>query len=147
MKKIYIFSIALIIILSSCGSFNTLSKAKTTPFAIQEVRLELRASDFELLGETEVTYSFRSYLGVFRTLDSLNNQAVNLRSIEKVKLKGDQDLALSNFGKRAAVKILKEYPEADYYVPSYTKEEITKMFLGRKVNTTIKLKAYKLKLN
>jgi hypothetical protein len=141
---ILIISSAFIILLTGACS-STKKNVRTTPFSASEVRLELNASDFNYLGKTEVTYTYRRFFLIFRKLDSLNNQQNHPRVKRIVKFNGIKNISLNRFGKQAAIKATKKFPEADYYVPVNEKKEVEKKFLGRKIKTSIIIKAYKLK--
>ncbi|MCB0804946.1 MAG: hypothetical protein KDC05_04055 [Bacteroidales bacterium] len=136
---------ALLVLISSCASLTRTSKVKSTSMTPDYVRFDLYNDDFELLGEVEISYDARKYLGIFNYLDSLNNEYVEPRIIEKVNIEGMYDISLNKFMKRAAVKVIEEFPGADYYVPLYSKMTVQQMFLGRRYNEKMIIRAYKLK--
>ncbi len=135
----------MVAVLSSCGVQYESARVKSTSMTPDEVRLELDMSNFELLGETEVSVGYRTYLGFISCLDSVNHQAYNRRQVQKVALKGHKDFCLPRYLNRAAYKVIDAFPTADYYVPMYTRKNLLRMFLGRQTEQSIVIKAYKLK--
>lgn len=140
-----ILSFFMVVILSSCGVQYEATRVKSTSMTPDVVRLDLDLSNFELLGETEISVGYRTYLGFISSLDSVNHQAYNRRMVQKVTLKGHKDFCLPRYLDRAAYKVIEEYPGADYYVPMYTHKNILRMFLGRQTERAMVIKAYKFK--
>lgn len=131
--------------LTSCRGVYQYNNVRTMDMSPTEVRLDLQLDDFELLGETSITVDTRTYLGIFRKIDSINGEEYNFREVRKVKLVGWNHIDLSPTLKKAAYKIVEEYPDADYYVPVYKKREIERLFLGRYQKETAVIKAYKVR--
>ena len=42
-------------------------------------------------------------------------------------------------------KVVDEYPQADYYVPTVKKTEVERMFMGKFVKESVVIKAYQLR--
>lgn len=147
MKKIQkiLYIIVLACIMSSCTGLYQSTRVPATSFSPDFVRLDIKLNDFELLGETEISYASRHYLGIINILDVVNDSIVNIRDIESVNFVGEKDMAISPYMRRAAVKVVEEYPAADYYMPVYSKRRVEKMFLGRKVSEKMIIKVYNLK--
>lgn len=146
MKFKYTFlSLIVILLLASCGVQYDYTKVKSTSLTPDVVRLNMNLENFEPLGETEISVNFRTYLGFITCLDSINNIAYERRVVNKVVLKGHKDFNLHRYLDRATNKVIREFPEADYYVPMYTSRQVLKMFLGRSTRETMVIKAYKLK--
>jgi hypothetical protein len=97
--------------------------------------------DFEYLGETELSVEYRTYLGVFRSIDVINGEKYDGKRVVHTKLPGCAPLVLN----RAAYKVWEEYPEADYLVVSRTQKSTERLLLGAEVKTSARVKAYKLK--
>jgi len=144
LKKLFL-SLFVVLLFASCGVQYESTRVKSTSLTPDVVRLDLDLSDFELLGETEVSVNYRTYLGYIRCLDSVNHEAYNRRVVNKVTLKGHKDFSLPRYLDLAAYKVVEAYPTADYYVPAYTHQKIWKMFLGRQIQQSVVIKAYKLK--
>lgn len=135
----------LVLLLASCGGMYNYSTVKSTSFSPDFVRLDLKVQDFEYLGETTISADYRFYLGIFRNIDSINGKPYLQRNVEEVTLAGIRDIPMSVIMKRAAYKVLDEYPGADFYVAANKRKEIQQMFMGQIVKETITIKAYKLK--
>jgi hypothetical protein len=98
-------------------------------------------ADFEYLGETEISVEYRTYLGVFRSIDVINGEKYDGKKTVYTKLPGCTSLVLN----RAAYKVWEEYPDADYLVVSRSQRSTERLLLGGEVKTSAKVKAYKLK--
>lgn len=130
--------------MSSCiGTYNTKS-SRTASFYPNLVWYELTSDDMELLGEMEISISYRRYLGIFRVYDKINGEDVNRRVINTVSLYGDKNVPLSHILKRALYEVHIQYPEADFLIPVFETEQKEIMFLGRRVEKRAKIRAYKL---
>ena len=130
--------------MSSCiGTYNTKS-SRTASFYPNLVWYELTSDDMELLGEMEISISYRRYLGIFRVFDKINGEDVNRRVINTVSLYGDKNVPLSPILKRALYEVHIQYPEADFLIPAFETEQKETMFLGRRVEKRAKIRAYKL---
>jgi hypothetical protein len=134
-----------VILMTSCGGMYNYSTVKSTSFSPDFVRLDLKVQDFEYLGETTISADYRFYVGIFRNIDSINGNPYLQRNVEEVTLAGIKDIPLSLIMKRAAYKVLDEYPEADFYVAAHGRKEKQQMFLGQIVKETVTIKAYKLR--
>jgi hypothetical protein len=130
--------------MSSCiGTYNTKS-SRTASFYPNLVWYELTSDDMELLGEMEISISYRRYLGIFRVFDKINGEDVNRRVINTVSLYGDKNVPLSPVLKRALYEVHIKYPDADFLIPVFETEQKETMFLGRRVEKRAKIRAYKL---
>jgi len=132
------------VFMSSCiGTYNTKS-SRTASFYPNLVWYELTSDDMELLGEMEISISYRRYLGIFRVFDKINGEDVNRRVINTVSLYGDKNVPLSPILKRALYEVHIQYPDADFLIPVFETEQKETMFLGRRVEKRAKIRAYKL---
>jgi hypothetical protein len=139
-----ILVVGLLMFMSSCiGTYNTKS-SRTASFYPNLVWYELTSDDMELLGEMEISISYRRYLGIFRVFDKINGEDVNRRVINTVSLYGDKNVPLSPILKRALYEVHIQYPDADFLIPVFETEQKETMFLGRRVEKRAKIKAYKL---
>lgn len=147
MKKILTISVLIVFgfILTSCSGLYKFSNIKTTSFTPDRVRLNLENKDFEFLGEMEISYASRTYLGFINLLDSLNSEVVPPRIVEKVQVSGFSDIRMNDHLKRAAVKVVNQYPTADYYLPLYSRKTVEQMFMGKRTHVKMLVKVYKLK--
>lgn len=140
-----IYVIILTCILSSCAGLYQSTRIGTTSLSPDFVRLDLNMDNIELLGEAEISYSSRHYLGIINILDVVNDSIAKVRNIESVDFVGKKDMYVNPYMKRAAVKVVEEYPDGDYYIPIYSRRTVDRMFMGRKVSETMIIKVYNLK--
>lgn len=133
--KLFIVSIGLMLCLSSC------SVVRQSTYSPRAVEHNLCMADFEYLGETEISVEYRKYLGVFRSIDTINGERYDGKKVVRTKLPGRASLVLN----RAAYKVWEEYPEADYLIVSRTQRSTERLILGSEVKVSAKVKAYKLK--
>lgn len=146
MKKIatILYSICVVLCLSSCNTTHTYTHMRTTHFTPDVVRMELTMSDLQYLGQTTLTVKTRTYFGFIKITDSVNGEQYNYRTVSHVDLQGMTDINIPIELKKAAYKALEEFPEADYFIPVSTKREVERMFMGNHTTHTVVLKAYKL---
>lgn len=145
-KSLLIVATVMMVLFSSCASVNkTATQVKGISLVPDITRLELKADDIEYLGDVEISYEMRRYLLIFKILDSVNDQNVSPRVIESAKLIGYSGISMNKNMQRAASKAIIDYPDADFFVPVYNSRKIDKMFMGRKINETMLMRAYKLK--
>ena len=103
--KLLFFSVGLMLCLSSC------SVVRQSTYSPRAVEHNLCMADFEYLGETEISVEYRKYLGIFRTIDVINGQSYDGKTVKRMNLPGCPSQVLS----RASYKVLDEYPEAAFF--------------------------------
>lgn len=133
------------ILLSSCGNYVTKKVMRTTSFSPTSVELKLTLSDFEYIGEVEVSLTYNKYLGFFSQIHEINNKEVAKRNVNVLDLYGRMNIPVPNAAMRALYESHIKYPDAEFIVPISTIYEEQRMFLGRKGKVTLKAKAYKFK--
>jgi hypothetical protein len=101
--------------------------------------------NIELLGQTTISLTSRTYFGIFKTIDSVNNVKYDFREVKKVDLAGRNSISLPRDLQKAAYKVIEEYPNADFYVPVYTQKQVRRLFFGKQQTRTAVVKAFKLK--
>lgn len=146
-KNIKIFlSVAVVTLLLSSCAVNTTRNMRQGSLMPDVVRLDLTLDDFEMIGETEVDVEYHRYLGLITYINKVNGQNVsnnqnfvNLQGQRNVRLDGRRQL------RRAMYKAYKEFPNADFLIPTMSTEEVQQLFLGRKIKVTAKVKAYKIR--
>lgn len=147
MKKVIFLLLPVLMVFSvSCSSLQSVQKspaASMTP----EVRLNISLNDIEYLGETTISVSSRTYFGYIKRIDKVNGVVFDRHNNTSVSLMGNVDIELQGDLKLAADKVIKEFPEADYFVPAFYKEEVYNLFLGQLSTQTMVVKAYKYKIN
>lgn len=139
-----ILVVGFLVFMSSCIGTYTTKSSRTTSFYPNLVWYELSSDDMQLLGEMEISISYRRYFGIFRVYDKINGEDVNRRIINTITLYGDKNVPLSPVLRRALYGVHVQYPEADFLIPVFEIEEKQTMFLGRRVEKRAKIKAYKL---
>ncbi len=130
---------------NSCRGVYVYNTGQTLGLTPKEIRLDLCMDDFDFLGETTISVESRVYFGIFRTIDRINEIDYNFREFKNLSLTGWSSLNLKGNLKKAAYKVVEDYPDADYYVPVYATREVDRMFLGRYEKELLVIKAYKLK--
>jgi len=145
-KYIVLFIIGFALLGAACtlGKFSH-KTAPATSFAPGIVKLELTMEQFEYLGETEISVNHKTYLGIFSRLDSINGLPKEPHNKKFVKFFGNHDIPVKGKMKRAAYKVIEEFPNADYYIPVNYQKNVTRMFLGSSKTQKMTIKAYKLK--
>lgn len=145
MKYFLIFLIAGLS-LSACSNYYTHTERRSVSLTPDHVRLNINLSDFEYLGKTEISVRSRQYFGLIHVIDSVNNRPYNYRDIRIVELKGPRDMQLSSDMKKAAYKVLDEFPDATYYVVSSDYVKVHRLFLGKWSMHTMEVQAFKYKV-
>ena len=143
----FVFALMIVILLSSCSTTVKTSGVRSVSMTPDITRLDIYLKDLVFLGEVEVSYEARRYFSLFNVTESINNQPYNRRFIEQVDIKGSRGLSLNKQLRIAAVKAVNEYPDADFYVPVFTRKTEHKMFLGKSHGEVMRIKAYKFKTN
>ena len=145
-KYLVLFIIGFTLLCVSCtmGKFSHRT-APATSFTPQIVKLELSLEQFEFLGETEISVTQKKYLGIFKKLELINDLPKDIHNKKFTKFYGNNDIPVKGIMKRAAYKVVEEFPDADYFIPVNYQKNITRMFLGSNVTQKMKIKAYKFK--
>ncbi|UXP33006.1 hypothetical protein N6H18_03425 [Reichenbachiella agarivorans] len=146
MKRIlYPVIIVLAVMMTSCFSqYRIVTERQTTNFAPNIVRLNLDMDDFEYLGKTELSVIGSSYFGIYR-IDSVNNELYNFRDVKVVDLTGFANIKLKSEMKKAAYKVVDEYPDADYFVVGSDYKKVRRLFGGKRTWRYMDVHAYKFK--
>jgi hypothetical protein len=145
MKKIikFIFVIAVAISMASCLGTSKSSVASNRPMNADQIRLDLKMEDFQLLGEEQYNIVYRTYFGIFNFVDSLNGKSVERRNLKTISFSSFP--SLNRKFTRAIAPIVEKYPQVDFITPIYSTVQSNHMFLGSKNKFTVKVKAYKFK--
>ncbi len=145
MKKVLLFLLPMFMIaFASCSSMQTLRKAPAGSMT-PEVRLNISLDDIEYLGESTISVSTRTYFGAIKRIDKVNDVIFDRRNNTATAMIGNLDIKLQGELMLAADKVIKDFPEADYFVPVSYSNEITNLFLGKLSTKTMVIKAYKYK--
>jgi hypothetical protein len=129
------------ILLSSCHTTTHVNRKST--FAPDRIELRINMSDLKLLGETEISANYSSYLQLFTALHEINGEAYD-PTIRKITHLDGVNFGLNSKLEKAAYKIADEYPQAAYFQIVYRKKEVNQLFLGKEVKETALIRAYSL---
>ncbi len=114
-----------------------------------DIRLNQTMSDFEFLGEGEVSVEYGRYLFFFSHLNLINGKEVARRNQTIINFSGSGNFSFTLLPntkiRRAVYEMHVKYPTADFLVPVNIITEKQGMILGSKVKQTMKVKAYKIK--
>lgn len=135
-----------VLALSSCASVITTRSGQTTSFYPTAIKFELTSSDFELIGEMDISVKYSQYLGLIKIYELINDKEVSKRNVYKMDMYGKYNLNLSPMLFRALYDVYVKYPEADFTIPSYIIDETEKLFMGKKIRKTARIRVYKLKI-
>ncbi len=123
------------------------SITKNSSYNPDMTMLNLTMDDMEYLGETEISVEYRTYIGVIRVIDKVNGERYDSSNRETAVLSGGSRFSESPYSvlSKAAPKVLKEYPDADYVVVASQTKHTVRLFLGSEVTMKAVVKAYSLK--
>ncbi|MGL1885373.1 MAG: hypothetical protein OCD76_02565 [Reichenbachiella sp.] len=144
-KLLYPAIIVLVVLVSSCSQYRILTERQTTSLRPNLVQLHIDLEDFEYLGKSEISVVSRKYVGLFSRIDTVNNERYNYRDIKVVTLTGFTDIKLKAEMRKAAYKVIDDYPEANYYIIGQDYKKVHRMFLGSKTWRSMDIHAYKFK--
>lgn len=140
-KVLYISLILAMLTLSGCG---TLTKSKV--FAPNQIQLNLGMDDLEYLGEAKIDVTYRTYLGIIKVIDTVNNEPYNRTNDKEVSLYSQIGAyPLSADVNKAAYKLIEQFPEATYFQPVSLTKVKDRLFLGSINRVEAVVKAYKFK--
>ena len=134
-----ILVVFLAFLVSSCGTVTRMST-----FAPNKVQLQINMSDLNYLGETEISVSYSSYLGLIKSIEEINGVQYNPSDVKIVAIEG-LDLKFDNVINKAAYKVVEEYPKATYFQVVYKKTEKNRLFLGNSTKSSAVIRAYSYK--
>lgn len=123
--------------LASCSIVNQQS------YAPDVTQLNLQMSDLESLGETEISVSYETYLGLFTRIDHINGALYDGKVREYANLHTNRPISRELF--RATPKVLEEFPEANYFIVTRQTVERELLFLGSETVVKATVRAYKIK--
>jgi hypothetical protein len=143
MKKLkYLFMVGVAAMLfTSCGT-----TTNTRSFSPQITQLIYSNDDLEFVGETEVSVTYSTWLGLFYQIhtvngveyDSSNKKITNLTNGINVPL-------LPKKLNKATYKVMEQFPEARYFQIVRQTSEKEKLFLGNEIKKTALIRAYKIR--
>lgn len=140
MKKIcIILSLALITLLSSCGTTQ-----KTSVYKPDHSRRNIDLKELQYLGECEISVSYSVYFGFIHANTKVNGEDYN--SLDKKKVNwgifGGRFLGPI---RKAAYKAVETFPDAVYFMPVRKTTTTDHLIFGHLTTTTATVRAYALK--
>lgn len=134
-----IMMVVAVVCFSACGTTRS-----TSPYTVG-TKLEIQMSDLQFLGESNIECEYDTYLGFIRHIVSINGE--EYIPGKDVKLRLPQGML--NFNSKAmnlaAAKVLKDYPQATYFMVVMDTKETDVAFLGSSTRRVAKVRAYKFK--
>jgi len=123
------------------------SVTRTGTFAPAVTQLDIRMSDLEYLGQTEISVEYRTYVGFITVIDRINGEQFTGEERRRVCFDSrcGGGLCLDGRLRQAAYKALDEFPQADYFLPVNRTRTKTRLFLGGEVSEKAVVKAYSFK--
>ena len=144
MKGFKYFAVALVLMSAvSCGVVNRSAYKPSTS------QLNIMMSDLEYLGQTEISITYDTYLGIFSRIRKINGDDFDPGVVQRANLLGSQDAILRDrLGRklnRASYRVFEQFPDADYFIVSRQVSRKTVLILGKEVESTATVKAYRFK--
>jgi len=140
MKKVlFLLTVVCSVLFSSCGSTR---HAKV--FRPDSVRLEISMDDLEYLGQTEISVTYNTYLGLFDRIETVNGEVFDESDCKSANIDGFMGIMGVHMD-LAAFKVLEQFPEASYFMPICQTTSSNHLFLGREVTCRATVRAYKFK--
>ncbi len=137
----YILGVVLTALLASC------SVTRNQTYSPSASQLNIQMSDLEYLGETEISVEYRTYMGLFRVIDRINDVPYDGVEIDHTTLESGSPAGIGLCGRlnRAAGKVFEQFPGADYFIVVSQSRHKTRLFLGAEVTEKAKVRAYAFK--
>jgi hypothetical protein len=135
-----------LILFSACSVTEVNKSSRSADFTPDIVEMHVTPDDYQYLGEMEVSVEHKRYFGIFKVMGNINGEPAKRRMQKSITLYGSQWMNVSDHLRRALFKVHQQYPEGDLVVPAYKISKKKKMFLGRRIKETLKVKIYKRKI-
>ena len=102
-------------------------------------------NDLQYLGSGEISCEYDTFLGFIKHLVKVNGEDYIPGNDVKLRLPASL-LSLNSKGMRiAAAKLLKQYPDAEYFQVVMDTKDTDVSFLGSSTKRTVKVRIYKFK--
>ena len=138
--------IAVAFVLMSAVSCGVITRSSYKPTTSQ---LNIMMSDLEYLGETEISITYDTYLGIFSRIRKINGADFDPAVIQHASLPASQGaVILASLGRklnRASYLVFEKFPEADYFIVTRQVSRKTVLILGKEVESKATVKAYRFK--
>jgi hypothetical protein len=142
-KVKWIIPVALSVVLL-LGCKTTTQTTRKSAFYPDEVHLRINMSELEVVGETEITVSYHTYLGLITVINEVNGEQYDPYNVQTTSIEG-VSFGMGSQLNKAAAKILDEYPGATYYHLVYKKKTVDPLILGKEILETALVRAYNFK--
>ena len=129
--------VLLVVAFSSCTIHQ-----KSIPSAAINAQVNLTMSDLEFVGEVTGT-SFQSYV----LFIPYGGRKYHFAATTPQGLLGPTNIALSRGARNALYDALRQKPNADFVLPLSIETTRHQMFLGSKIEYTVRAKAFRIKTN
>ncbi len=133
----------MVLLMSSCSSQQRVYRASELSLTPNTVRLNLDLSNLEVVGESTIEVEYRTYLGFIRSIDKVNGAEYNRREKSSVMLNGKSNISVGGAISLAKYKIIKDLPDADFYMPIHSETNKEVLFLGSYTKRVATYRAYK----
>lgn len=144
MKRILLPILLLVAVLgTSCVSQHGVDK-NYAAFRPDVVRLNMTMDDYQYLGDVTIEAEYKTYLGIFRQILTINGEPYTTRTYRKTQIAFNRPVRLGVLEK-ALYKVVDTYPEANYLLPTSSTDVVEHMTAGRihKCRMTVKVYAVK----
>ncbi|MBO4476320.1 MAG: hypothetical protein J5737_06340 [Bacteroidales bacterium] len=118
-------------------------------FAPNGTMLNMHMEDLQYLGDSELTVTYDTYLGLFTRIRTINGNDFDPSVIRYASIRSNASGAavtgISPVLTRASYKAYEEYPNADYFIVTRQESKITMLIMGKEIESKATVKAYKIK--
>lgn len=105
------------------------------------VRLYMTMDDYQYLGDVTIDIEYKTYLGIFRKILTVNGEPYNPRYYHNTKISFTHKIKLGLL-KKSLYKVAETYPDADYLMPVSFNDIVEHMPGGRIHKQKMIIKAY-----
>ena len=138
----YLFMVGVAALLfTSCGT-----TTNTRSFSPQNTQLIYQNDDLEFLGETEVSVTYSTWLGVFYQIHTINGAEYDSSNKKITNLTNGVILPfMGSKLSKATHKVFEQFPAARYFQTVRVTSEKEKLFLGNEITQKALIRAYKIR--
>jgi hypothetical protein len=138
----YLFMVGVAALLfTSCGT-----TTNTRSFSPQNTQLIYQNDDLEFLGETEVSVTYSTWLGVFYQIHTINGAEYDSSNKKITNLTNGVILPfMGSKLSKATYKVFEQFPAARYFQIVRVTSEKEKLFLGNEITQKALIRAYKIR--
>lgn len=126
---------------TSCVSQHNVER-NYSEFRPDIVRLNLTMDDYQYLGDVTIDVEYKTYLGIFRKILTVNGEPYNPRFYTNTRIALGKNVKCLGALHKALYKVTATYPNADYIMPASYSDEVQHMLGGRIHKRSMTLKVY-----